>query len=262
MIGMFDSGLGGLSVWRQLVRTLPHESVLYLADQGYCPYGERSQAQIIARAEVITDYLLAQGATLLLIACNTATSAAVRHLRARYPQLPIVGMEPAIKPAVQATQSGRVGVLATRATLAGSKFRELAEQFRQQAQIVCQPGEGFVELVESGELASQQARDTVSQSLAPLLAAGVDHVVLGCTHYPFLAPLLRDLLPAHIDLIDPSDAVVRQTARLLTQHQLAAPADAAAAYRFVSTGDTGCMQTFMRQILGRDDAVEYLPLAG
>ncbi|MFC3625059.1 glutamate racemase [Vogesella amnigena] len=262
MIGMFDSGLGGLSVWRQLVRALPHESVLYLADQGYCPYGGRSQDEIIARSEVITDYLLAQGATLLLIACNTATSAAVRHLRAKHPALPIVGMEPAIKPAVQATQSGRVGVLATRATLAGSKFRELAEQFREHAQIVSQPGDGFVELVESGDLASQQARDTVGRALAPLLAAGVDHVVLGCTHYPFLAPLLRELLPAQIDLIDPSDAVVRQTARLLDQHQLAAPADAVAQYRFASTGDTASMQTFMQQILGRSDVVEYLPLPG
>ncbi|MFC3533894.1 glutamate racemase [Vogesella facilis] len=262
MIGMFDSGLGGLSVWRQLVQALPHESVLYLADQGYCPYGPRPQAQIIARAEVITDYLLAQGASLLLIACNTATSAAVRHLRARYPVLPIVGMEPAIKPAVQATQSGKVGVLATRATLAGSKFHELAGQFSEHAQIVSQPGEGFVELVESGDLTSPQARDTVNRALAPLLAAGVDHVVLGCTHYPFLAPLLRQLLPPHIDLIDPSDAVVRQTARLLDQHQLAAPADAVAQYRFVSTDDSGSMHAFMQQILGRDDAVEYLPLPG
>ncbi|MEQ6291811.1 glutamate racemase [Vogesella sp. GCM10023246] len=262
MIGMFDSGLGGLSVWRQLVQALPQESVLYLADQGYCPYGGRSQQEIIARSELITDYLLAQGATLLLIACNTATSAAVRHLRARHPALPIVGMEPAIKPAVQATQSGRVGVLATRATLAGSKFRELAEQFSEHVQIVSQPGDGFVELVESGDLASAQARDTVGRALAPLLAAGVDHVVLGCTHYPFLAPLLRELLPPHIDLIDPSDAVVRQTARLLDRHQLAAAPAAQARYRFVSTGDTACMQTFMCQILGRDDVVEHLALPG
>lgn len=259
MIGMFDSGLGGLSVWRQLVRALPAEPVLYLADQGYCPYGGRSEAEIIARSVVITDWLLAQGATLLLIACNTATSAAVRHLRARHPHLPIVGMEPAIKPAVQATRNGHVGVLATRATLAGEKFRQLAGQFDDRARILSQPGEGFVELVESGDIHSPYARDVVGRALQPLLDGGADHIVLGCTHYPFLAPLIRDLLPAGVDLIDPSDAVVRQTERLLQQHQLATPGQQPPSYRFATTGTADSMLQFLQHTLGVHDATVETP---
>lgn len=258
MIGMFDSGLGGLSVWRELTAQLPDEPVIYLADQGYCPYGGRSDDELIARSELITDYLLAQGATLLLIACNTATSAAARHLRHKYPALPIVGMEPAIKPAALSTQSGKVGVLATQATLRGEKFRQLAAQLHDHAEIYSQAGTGFVELVESGELDSDNAQRTVAAALAPLLAHNVDHVVLGCTHYPFLAPLIREQLPPHIDIIDPTDAVVRQTLRLLQQHQCRSGPQTPPQYRFVTTGDDHSMQQFLRQILQRDDRVETL----
>lgn len=262
MIGMFDSGLGGLSVWRQLRHALPQQDVVYLADQGYCPYGERSQAEIIARAEAITAWLLQQGAQLLLIACNTATSAAARHLRERYPQLPIVGMEPAIKPAVLASQSGRVGVLATHATLQGDKFRQLVAQFAGDTLVVPQAGKGFVELVESGELDSERSRAVVSRALAPLLEHSVDHVVLGCTHYPFLAPLMRQLLPAHIDLIDPTDAVIRQTLRLMQQHGIATEDGDSARYRFVSTGQPPSMAHFLQHTLGTNAGVEYIDLPG
>lgn len=257
MIGMFDSGLGGLSVWRQLTAQLPDEPVLYLADQGYCPYGGRSDAEIIARAEAITDYLLQQGATLLLVACNTATSAAARHLRLKYPNLPIVGMEPAIKPAALSSQSGSIGVLATQATLRGEKFRQLAAQLQSRTAIFSQAGNGFVELVESGQLDGEQTRATVAAALAPLLAHNVDHIVLGCTHYPFLAPVIRAQLPAHIDIIDPTDAVVRQTLRLLTPALRSGPVTPAP-YRFVTTGEVSSMQQFLQHILQRHDQAEAL----
>lgn len=259
MIGMFDSGHGGLSVWRTLTAQLPDEPVIYLADQGYCPYGGRSEAEIIARAVVITDYLLAQGATLLLVACNTATSAAVSHLRAQYPDLPIVGMEPAIKPAALSTQSGKIGVLATQATLRGEKYRQLAAQLSSHAEIFSQAGLGFVEQVEAADLDSPQTREIVRQALSPLLAQDVDHIVLGCTHYPFLSPLIRSLLPEHIDIIDPSDAVVRQTLRLLTPERRSGPQHPAS-YRFITTGSSDSMQDFLQQILQRQNAVEAITL--
>lgn len=258
MIGMFDSGLGGLSVWRELVATLPEETVIYLADQGYCPYGGRSEAEIIARSEKIADYLLAQGADLLLIACNTATSAAAAQLRARHPDVPIVAMEPAIKPAALASKTGKVGVLATEGTLRGSKFRQLSAQLAEHATIISQPGLGFVELVESGDLHSTAAHRIVSEALAPLLAADVDHIVLGCTHYPFLAELIRQQLPGHIDIIEPSPAVVRQTLRLLPEGHAANVGRSQ--YRFISTGSGDSMPRFLQQVLHRNDAVEFLTL--
>lgn len=260
MIGLFDSGLGGLSVWRELVRQFPAESTLYLADRAYCPYGGRTADDILARSDAIVHYLLEQGATLILIACNTATSAAARSLRLRHPQLPIVAMEPAVKPAAQHSQSGRIAVLATRATLAGDKFHDLKAQYDSDVTILPVPGDGFVELVEAGELDGERARTVVRQALAPLEGSGVDQVVLGCTHYPFLAPLVEAALPPGVRLIDPAPAVCRQVGRLLQRHGLSAPADATARHRFVTTADAPGMEAFLHGVLGRDEHAHTVTL--
>ncbi|MCW3481250.1 glutamate racemase [Neisseriaceae bacterium JH1-16] len=261
MIGVFDSGLGGLSVWRELVKQLPDEAVLYLADRGYCPYGKRSAEQLRRRCEAITRYLISQGAEIIVIACNTATSAAAQHLRGQF-SLPIVGMEPAVKPAALLSRRGKIGVLATEVTLAGDKFRELADRYRDQAEVLVQPAPRLVELVEHGDLDSAHARAVVAGQLEPLLAAGVDQIVLGCTHFPFLTPLMQELAGPHVALIDPAGAVCRQTARLLDQLRTstAASANLAERYRFVSTDDAEGMRDFISRVLQRNTAVETLTL--
>lgn len=260
MIGMFDSGLGGLSVWRELTRLLPQEPVLYLADRAYCPYGGRSAADILARSEAITRYLVSQGARLIVIACNTATSAAARELRRRYPELPIVGMEPAVKPAALQSRSRQIAVLATRATLKGDKFLELKAQYDDSVDILPLPGDGFVELVESGDLASDHAHRVVQRQLQPLQAHAVDQVVLGCTHYPFLSPLIETALPSGVEIVDPARAVSLQAERLLHRHGLASLSDKAPAHRFVTTADAASMSDFLRHVLDQTAEVSTVEL--
>ena len=261
MIGMFDSGLGGLSVWRELTRLLPQEPVIYLADRAYCPYGGRSTEDILARSEAITRYLIGQGAKLIVIACNTATSAAARELRRRYPDLPIVGMEPAVKPAALHSRSGQIAVLATRATLKGDKFLGLKAQYDDSVDILPLPGDGFVELVESGDLASEQAQRVVERQLQPLTAHAVDQVVLGCTHYPFLSPLIEATLPAGVKLIDPARAVSQQAERLLHRHGLACVSDTSPVHRFVTTGEADSMRDFLHRVLDHHAKVSTVDLS-
>ncbi|TIC82128.1 glutamate racemase [Crenobacter intestini] len=259
MIGMFDSGLGGLSVWRELTRQLPDEPVIYFADRAWCPYGPRSHQEIAARSERIARWLFDQGASSLVIACNTATSAAAAPLRARYPHVPIIGMEPAIKPAALATETGEIAVLATRATLAGDKLEQLAARYRQQARIRLLPGDGFVEAVEAGELDTPNARQVVARALSPLAGTRTDQIVLGCTHYPFLAPLIAEAAP-QATLIDPASAVCRQVHRLIALNALETPASEPPRYRFVTTAGAPDMQAFIGRVLGRDARVETLAL--
>ena len=190
-IGVFDSGVGGLSVLREIRRHLPAESLIYCADSGYAPYGERSAADIRARSLELTDFLRGQGAKAIVVACNTATAAAATALRETWPQLPIIAMEPAVKPATAATRSGTVGVLATVGTLASARFAALLDNFGQGVEVVTRPGVGLVEAVERGELDTSQTRSLLEGHLEPLLAAGADEVVLGCTHYVFLLSLIH-----------------------------------------------------------------------
>ncbi|WP_232219879.1 glutamate racemase [Pseudogulbenkiania sp. MAI-1] len=255
---MFDSGLGGLSVWRELTRLLPQEPVIYLADRAYCPYGGRSAEDILARSEAITRYLIGQGAKLIVIACNTATSAAARELRRRYPELPIVGMEPAVKPAALHSRSGQIAVLATRATLKGDKFLDLKAQYDDSVDILPLPGDGFVELVENGDLGSDEAHQVVRRQLQPLQAHAVDQVVLGCTHYPFLSHLIEAALPAGVKLVDPARAVSQQAERLLHRHGLATTSSHAPTHRFVTTADAGSMSDFLRRVLDHQGEVSVV----
>jgi len=221
-IGVFDSGVGGLSVLKEIHALLPNESLLYVADCGHIPYGEKSPEFIRQRCAVMAEFFQQQGAKALVLACNTATVAAVADLRQRYPTWPMVGMEPAVKPAAAATRSGVVGVLATTGTLQSAKFAALLDRFASDVRVVTQPCPGLVELIETGDLHSDTLRTLLRGYVEPLLAAGCDTIILGCTHYPFLKPLLSQMLPGSITLIDTGAAVARQLQRLLAERELLA----------------------------------------
>ncbi|WP_454252055.1 glutamate racemase [Pseudomonas sp. R151218B TE3479] len=221
-VGVLDSGVGGLSVLGEIRQLLPNESLLYVADCGHIPYGEKTPEYIRQRSTIIADFLLGQGAKALVVACNTATVAAVADLRRDFPHWPIVGMEPAVKPAAAATRSGIVGVLATTGTLQSAKFAALLDRFATDVRVITQPCPGLVELIEAGDLHSQALHQLLQHYVEPLLAAGCDTLILGCTHYPFLKPLLKPMIPAHISLIDTGAAVARQLQRLLAERDLLA----------------------------------------
>jgi glutamate racemase len=219
-VGVFDSGVGGLSVLGEISKLLPSESLLYVADCGHIPYGEKSPEFIRQRCMIIAEFFRQQGAKALVLACNTATAAAAAQLRDHYPHWPIIGMEPAVKPAAAATRSGVVGVLATTGTLQSSRFAALLDRFAANIRVVTQPCPGLVELIEAGDLSSPALRALLCSYVEPLLAEGCDTIILGCTHYPFLKPLLREMIPASISLIDTGQAVARQLQRLLAEEEL------------------------------------------
>jgi len=221
MIGIFDSGVGGLSVFKEIRKLLPKQSYVYYSDNAHCPYGEKSREYIIDRARAITEFLLSKGCEIIVVACNTATAAAIATLREEYP-VRFIGMEPAIKPAAKATETGVVGVLATAGTLKATKYIDTRAKWAQGVTIVEHIGQGFVELVEKGILNGPDAESTVSASLKPLLDAGADTIVLGCTHYPFLSETITkvasELYPERqITVIDPAPAVARHLVEVMQE---------------------------------------------
>ncbi|WP_455232324.1 glutamate racemase [Geopseudomonas aromaticivorans] len=256
-VGVFDSGVGGLSVLGEIRARLPAEALLYVADSGHVPYGEKSPEYIRERCRQIADFLLGQGAKALVVACNTATAAAVAELRERHPGLPIVGMEPAVKPAAAATRSGVVGVLATTGTLKSARFAALLDRFAHDVRVITQPCPGLVECVEQGALAAPQTRALLESYVQPLLAQGCDTLILGCTHYPFLKPLLRELVPAAVELIDTGAAVARQLERLLGERGLLASGPAQPA-RFWSSGEPAALARVLPVLWGEAAAVAKL----
>ncbi|HEX5538968.1 MAG TPA: glutamate racemase [Methylophilaceae bacterium] len=235
-IGVFDSGVGGISVLKHLRDALPNEDLLYCADSRFAPYGNKSPQAICDRAIYLAEFLMSQGAKALVIACNTATAAAVHMLRQRY-SLPIIGMEPAVKPAAAATRSGVVGVLATSGTLKSAQFAALLESYGQNIQVVTQACHGLVECIERGDLASEETRQLLAQYLAPLLDAGADTIVLGCTHYPFVRPLIEQLTAGQVSLIDTGAAVARQVQKRLDEAGLLAAPPRQGGVRFWSNSD-------------------------
>lgn len=247
-IGVFDSGVGGISVLREIRRLLPAEDLIYYADSAHCPYGGKTREAIQARAVAITESLLAQRCKLIVVACNTATIAAVEHLRATYP-VPFIGMEPAVKPAVAQTRSGVVGVLATGAALAGEKFHRLLAHHAQGVRVITQPCPGLVEQVERGDLDGGETRRLVQQYTDPLLAQGADVLVLGCTHYPFLRPLIQAVVGPNVILVDTGAAVARQTQRVLEREQLLRQAEAPGRIRWISSGDAELLQPLYSRLV-------------
>lgn len=209
---MLDSGVGGLSVLREVQRALPEHDILYLGDQKWCPYGNKSYEEIIRRCFLLTDYLIEQGAEAIIIACNSATIAAIGALRAHYP-IPFIGMEPGVKPATALTKSNVIGVLATEASLKGDKFHRLLHSHARDIRVITQPCPRFVELVEAGILEGPDVNDAIREYTSEALSLGADVFVLGCSHYPFLLPALRQLLPSTLSFIDTGEAIARQTAK-------------------------------------------------
>lgn len=220
MIGIFDSGAGGLSVFREIRKLLPEEKYIYYSDNAHCPYGEKSKEYIIDRARAVTSFLIGKGAEIIVVACNTATAAAISTLRNEF-SVCFIGMEPAVKPAAQNTRTGVVGVLATAGTLKATKYIDTRAKWAQDVKIVEHIGQGFVELVENGILEGPEAEDTIKRSLLPLLDEGADTIVLGCTHYPFLADTIRKVASTHsrmpITLIDPAPAVARHLLEVIEE---------------------------------------------
>ena len=256
-IGIFDSGVGGLSVLRSLQTLLPDEPVLYLADQAHVPYGPRPLEEVRQFSEQITRYLLGEGAKLVVVACNTASAAALQHLRQTFPLVPFVGMEPAVKPAAEQTRTGAVGVLATPATFQGALYASVVERFATGVTLLQSTCLGLVGQIESGDLDGPITRGILEEALWPMLAKGIDTVVLGCTHYPFVIPLIEEIAGAGVRVIDPAPAVARQVARLLDEHGLRAPEGSApGVVRFATTGDVQGMEAALMRLIGEEMQVE------
>jgi glutamate racemase len=255
-IGVFDSGVGGLSVLKHIRAQLPRQRLLYVADSGHVPYGDKTPDYIRERSLALTQFLLGEGAAAVVVACNTATAAAAATLRERF-ALPIIGMEPAVKPAVAATRSGVVGVLATVGTLESAKFAALLEQYAGDVEIVTQACPGLVEQVEAGELETPATRALLERYTQPLLERGADTLVLGCTHYPFLRPALAAVVGPRVTLIDTGEAVARQVVRRLPG-ALASPRAAAPEERFWTTGDLNVARRIVRQLWAAGAVVEAL----
>ena len=219
MIGIFDSGVGGLSVFKEIVKELPTQKYIYVSDNGYCPYGPRPREEVISRAVSITDFLISKGAQIIVIACNTATAAAIEYLRSHY-SIPFIGMEPAIKPAAIHSKSGVVGVLATKGTFKGELYLKTSNKYASNIEVLEQVGEGLVEIVENDMIKSNQAHSLLEKYLNPMLAKGADHIVLGCTHYPFLTNVIKDIVGDKMEIVNPAPAIAKRVVEILTQEKL------------------------------------------
>ncbi len=232
-IGIFDSGVGGLSIWQHISMVLPYESTVYIADSSNAPYGEKSKAEIISLSERSTERLLSLGVKIIVVACNTATTNAIEELRSNF-KIPFVGIEPATKPAAINTRTGKVGILATKGTFASELFVNTSKQFRGSIEIIETVGTGLVHIVESGKF--DQAKPLLKKYLSPMVKAGVDNMVLGCTHYPFLKDMMREILPDSIKIIDSGCAVADQTKFLIDKYDLQSEASNKISHRILSTG--------------------------
>ena len=237
-IGVYDSGFGGLSVWRELRRMLPEESLIYLGDGKNCPYGGRSREEITAFAAAAVERLVAEGAKMVVVGCNTATTAAVEYLRSRWSEMPIVGLEPAVKPACLTSRTRRIAVLATEHSLRSDMFLSTAARYASDVEVCKVVGEGFVELVEQGLEHSAEAEIAVRKVVEPLLVEDIDKIVLGCTHYPFLRPLIEGVIgDRDIEVIDSGEAVARRVKWLLERYDIAADGVSVPEFKFLSFAD-------------------------
>ena len=236
-IGIFDSGLGGLSVWQALHDALPNESLIYLGDGARCPYGSRSREEVLQFTEEAVERLLSEGCKMIVVACNTATAVAIKYLREKYATIPFVGLEPAVKPAALTTKSGIIGVLATKRSLEGDHFRRAEEKYGLEVTILKAVGEGFVEAVERNEEDAPETAELVRKAVQPLVEAGADKIVLGCTHYPFLRDVIAKVAGEEVEIIDSSEAVARRVATLLEENDIKADDGNEAEYHFLTFAD-------------------------
>lgn len=244
-IGLFDSGVGGTSIWKEIHKLLPAENTLYLADSKNAPYGDKSREEIIRLSVKNTEFLLDKGCKIIVVACNTATTNAINHLRTHY-KVPFIGIEPAIKPAALQTKTKKVGVLATKGTLSSRLFRNTSQMFASGITVLEQEGTGLVELIEAGEENSEKTRNLLKRYIDPMLEQGIDCLVLGCTHYPHLVPVLRGFLPKTVTLIDSGEAVARQTKAVLAKNGLLSAGNHTAQHIFYSNTEIAVLQRFVQ----------------
>lgn len=257
-IGIFDSGVGGLSVLRDIRVQLPSESVLYFADQGHVPYGQRKLEQVRAFAEEITRFLLHIGAKLIVVACNTASAAALNYLRQVFPRTPFVGMEPALKPAAESTRTGIVGILATPATFQGALYASVVERFGNGVIILQDTCPGLVGQIEKGELDTLATWEILAKALYPMLEQGIDTIVMGCTHYPFVIPMVKQIVGPEVRVIDPAPAVARQTVRLLDNGGLKTSSSTPGVIRFFTSGKVARFGSQLPRLLGESGEVQRI----
>lgn len=258
-IGVFDSGIGGLSVLRSIRELMPDEDLIYFGDQAHVPYGPRSMEQIQKYSEGITRFLLKHDSKIIVVACNTASAAALKYLRVTFPEISFVGMEPAVKPAAEKTQTGRVGVLATPATFQGALYASVVERFGAGVELFQHTCPGLVNQIEAGELDSPKTRAILEDALLPMLEKNIDTVVLGCTHYPFVIPLIRQVAGGNVRVIDPAPSVARQVKRLLEAEGMMNQAGHGAGIRFFTSGASAAMKSLLPLLLGADGEVVSMP---
>lgn len=251
-IGVFDSGVGGLSILDEALQQLPNHDYIYFADSANAPYGNKSAQWIASRSLQICSYLAEKGCDAIVVACNTATAEAIASIRSQL-DIPIIGVEPGIKPAAMQTQNGVVGVLATEATLKSDKFNALLATLPDDCEFIKQAGAGLVPLIEAGQIDSPEMQSLLRNHLSPMQERGVDTLVLGCTHYPFLKKIIREIVGDSLTLIDTSDAVVRQLARQLDQRGIVALSkNHPSALRLLSTGNADTLQAMAKRLLRSD----------
>ncbi len=244
-IGIFDSGVGGTSIWKEIQKLLPHEDTIYLADSKNAPYGEKSAAQILQLSIKNTEFLLDKGCKIIVVACNTATTNAIDQLREKY-QVPIIGIEPAIKPAALQSRSKTVGILATKGTLSSRLFHSTSENHAKGIKIVEREGIGLVPLIEQGKIASDEIRNLLQTYLKPMLDEGIDYLVLGCTHYPYLIPVIKGLLPENVQIIDSGEAVARQTRAVLENNGLSNPSEKSGRHWFYTNVKSDVLKELLK----------------
>jgi len=252
-IGIFDSGVGGTSIWKEIHALMPYENTIYLADSKNAPYGPKGKDTIIDLSKKNTEYLLSKNCKLIVVACNTATTNAIDYLRATY-NVPFIGIEPAIKPAALQTNTDAIGILATKGTLTSELFSKTTNLFASNIKVVEQIGDGIVELIESGNLYSEEMKSLLKVYLEPVIKADIDYLVLGCTHYPYLIPLLLEILPKHVKIIDSGEAVARQTKAVLEKHNLLNSETRYSKNEFY----TNEAPEVMKQLLGKHFVVDFL----
>ncbi|MBT3187696.1 MAG: glutamate racemase [Anaerolineae bacterium] len=256
-IGIFDSGVGGLSVLRAIHKHLPNEDLFYFADQGHVPYGQRSLEEVRRFSIEITDFLLAKGAKIIIVACNTASAAALHHLREKFPDTPFVGMEPAVKPAAEQTNSGVVGVLATPATFQGKLYASVVERFASNVTVLQNTCDGLVEEIERGTLDGENTRQILDDALRDMLGRGLDTLVMGCTHYPFVIPLIEEIAGINVRVIDPAPAVAKQVEYRLESINAKSTGNAEGAIQLYTSGDAERLASLLPKL-----GFENFPVTG
>lgn len=257
-IGIFDSGVGGLSVLREIQEQMPAESIIYIADQIHVPYGDRTLHEVRSFSESIVGFLLSLEVKLIVVACNTASAAALKHLRNVFPMIPFVGMEPAVKPAAESTRTGKVGVLATPATFQGALYASVVERFASDVIIFQHTCPGLVKQIERGELDTIPTRAILESAIQPMLDEGIDTIVLGCTHYPFVIPIIQEIAGPMIRVIDPAPAVARQVSHMLGVNDVRRTEKSPGWLKFFTTGSVGKFTNLASRLI--NDVGEVSPL--